>query len=57
VRTKRYRIFISFARTRAGGVMVKGVDKRLTNKPLFGVYFITDKPGTVHVGDDVCVLA
>ena len=36
--------------------MVKNVDKRLTNKPLFGVYFITDRPGTVRAGDDVHVL-
>ena len=36
--------------------MVKDADERLTNKPLFGIYFITDHPGTVRVGDGVHVL-
>lgn len=32
-------------------------DKRHNQKPLFGNLFVSDVPGTIHVGDDVTVLA
>ena len=33
----------------------KDVDGQLVNKPMFGVYFIPEKTGTIHVGDNVII--
>ncbi|XP_028409637.1 uncharacterized protein LOC114532352 [Dendronephthya gigantea] len=44
-------------RTHAAVANVKNMDKRQTNKPLFGVLCVPERTGTITVGDEVIILA